>query len=128
GVTGELRDAVEARVKFRPGDPYSLEALSSTQRALYALDRFSTVQVLPQKDDPTDPVIAVNVVVTEGARREIRLGGGFGLEPASYEVRGRAGYSIAGWPFPLDAFTVDLRPAYAKLRDAGGYEPRIRAL
>ena len=46
----------------------------------------------------------------------------------SYEVRGRAGYSIAGWPFPLDIVTLDLRPAYAILRDGSAYEPRIRAL
>ena len=36
--------------------------------------------------------------------------------------------SITGWPFDLDTVTVDLRPAYAYLRDGSGYEPRIRAL
>src|SRR4029077_11897806 len=39
----------------------------------------------------------------------------------------RIGYSITGWPFPLDAFELDLRPAYAVLRDGSGYEPRVRA-
>jgi translocation and assembly module TamA len=43
-------------------------------------------------------------------------------------VRGRAGYTIAGWPFPLDTATIDLRPAYAYLRDGSGLQPRIRAL
>jgi len=127
GAEGRLREAVEERVTIQPGERYSLSAITSTQRALYALDRFSTVQVLPEKDG-TDPVVDVKIAVTEGSRREIRLGGGFGIEPAGYEVRARAGYTIAGWPFPLDTFTLDLRPAYARIRDLGGYEPRIRAL
>jgi translocation and assembly module TamA len=127
GAEGALREAVERRVRFHPGQRYSLTAISSTQRALYALNRFSTVQVIPEKDG-TDPVVDTKIAVTEGSRREIRLGGGFGIEPAGYELRGRAGYTIAGWPFPLDTFTLDLRPAYARIRDLGGYEPRIRAL
>ena len=43
-------------------------------------------------------------------------------------MRGRAGYTITGWPWPLTTFEVDTRPAYAFLRDGSGYEPRIRAM
>jgi outer membrane protein assembly factor BamA len=50
------------------------------------------------------------------------------MDPATYEVRARTGYTILGWPFPLTDFNVDLRPAYAMLRDGSGYEPRIRAI
>ena len=127
GVDGRLRQAVEERLQFQPGQTYSLNAITSTQRALYGLSRFSTVRVQPEKVDG-DPKVAVTVDVSEGARREIKLGGGFGMDPASFEIRGRAGYSITGWPYPMDTVSVDLRPAYAMLRDGSNYEPRIRAL
>lgn len=125
GVSGDLADAVRARLQFKPGDRYSTQAISATQRQLYAMTRFSTVQVQP--DETESPVVGVKVALSEAARREVRLGGGFGIDPIGYEVRGRAGYTIAGWPFPLDTVTVDLRPAYAYLRD-GQWQPRIRAL
>jgi len=128
GVEGELREAVENRLQIEPGQPYSTAAIASTQRALYGLNRFSTVRVQPEKTDDANPVIAVTVDVDQGTRHEVRLGGGLGLDPASYEVRGRAGYVVQGWPFLLDTVTVDLRPAYALLRDGSDYEPRLRAL
>lgn len=128
GVHGDLRDAVENRLQFEPGQQYSLSAITATQRALYGLNRFSTVRVQPEKTDAANPVVAVKVDVDQGTRHEVKLGGGFGIDPASYEVRGRAGYSIQGWPFTLDTVSVDLRPAYALLRDGSDYEPRIRAL
>ncbi|MBL0219117.1 MAG: BamA/TamA family outer membrane protein [Myxococcales bacterium] len=126
GVDGELRSAVEHRLQFAPGQVYSAAAIAKTQRALYSLGRFSTVRVQPDK--AAGAVVAVKVDVAESARHEVKLGVGFGVDPASYEVRGRAGYSVAGWPFPLDTASVDLRPAYALLRDGTTYEPRVRAL
>ncbi len=128
GVEGDLRDAVENRLQFKPGQPYSTAAITSTQRALYGLNRFSTVRVLPEKTDDANPVVGVTVDVDQGTRHEVKLGGGFGIDPASYEVRGRAGYSIQGWPFSLDTASIELRPAYALLRDGSTYEPRLRAL
>ncbi len=128
GVKGDLREAVENRLQFKPGQPYSTAAIASTQRALYGLNRFSTVRVQPEKTDDANPVVAVTVDVDQGTRHEVKLGGGFGIDPASYEVRGRAGYSIQGWPSTLDTFSVELRPAYALLRDGSDYEPRLRAL
>src|SRR5512140_911097 len=126
GVTGELARAVADRVAFTPGQPYSTQALQKTQQNLYGFGRFSTVQVQPDK--AAGEVVGVQIAVAESARHEVKLGGGFGMDPASYEVRGRAGYAVAGWPFPLDTATLDLRPAYAVLRDGSSYEPRIRAL
>lgn len=125
GVKGDLADAVRARLAFSPGERYSTRAIAATQRQLYGLGRFSTVQV--QSDEQVDSVVGVTVAVSQSARREIRLGGGGGLDPTAYEIRGRAGYTIVGWPFPMHTASVDLRPAYAYLRDGGGWEPRVRA-
>ncbi|HEY0480197.1 MAG TPA: BamA/TamA family outer membrane protein [Kofleriaceae bacterium] len=126
GVTGELATAVRERLAFAPGQLYSTSALTQTQRNLYGFGRFSTVRVRPDRGD-NDNVVGIKVAVAESARHEVQLGGGFGIDPTGYEIRGRAGYSIAGWPFPLDTVSLDFRPAYAYLRD-GGYEPRVRAL
>lgn len=126
GVDGELADAVRNRLAFTTGDHYSTRAIALTQRRLYALGRFSTVQVQPSKDE--NPVVSVTVSVAEGARRTVELGGGFGIDPQAYEIRGRAGYSITGWPYPLDTATIELRPAYAIFRDGNRYEPRMRAV
>ncbi|MGE3546039.1 MAG: outer membrane protein assembly factor, partial [Kofleriaceae bacterium] len=126
GVDGPLRDSIMRRLEVKPGQQYSTAAVAATQRAIYGMGRFSTVQVEPDGDQ--DDVVNVKVAVVESARHEVALGGGIGIDPINYEVRGRAGYEVLGWPFPLDTFTLDLRPAYAYLRDGGGYEPRVRAL
>ena len=127
GVTGDLAEAVRGRLQFETGQQYSIGAITATQRALYGLNRFSVVQVQPVVDGASASV-RMKVAVTEAARHEVKLGGGFGLDPTAYEVRGRAGYTIAGWPFPLDTVSLDFRPAYAIMRDGSGYQPRIRAL
>ena len=67
----------------------------------------------------------MRITVSESARHELTYGGGFGIDLISYEARLRGGYSILGWPAPLYNLTLDLRPAYAYLRDGGGFEPRI---
>ena len=126
GVEGDLADAVRARLQFAQGDRYSTKAIAATQRQLYGMARFSTVQVQPAETESA--VVGVKVALSEAARREVRLGGGFGIDPTAYETRGRVGYTIAGWPFPLHTVTFDLRPAYAYMRDGSGWQPRIRAL
>ena len=126
GVDGDLKQAIEERLHFATGTTYSHRAIARTQRDIYGMARFSTVQVQP---DPGDSeLVNVTIAVSESGSRQITLGGGFGMDPLSYEVRGRAGYSITGWPFPLDTVSVDLRPAYGYLRDGSGYQPRMRAL
>jgi outer membrane protein assembly factor BamA len=126
GVSGELAEAVSDRVTFAQGQVYSTQAIVQTQRNLYGFGRFSTVQVQPDKS--AGEFVAVHISVSESARHEVKLGGGFGLDTSTYEVRGRAGYSIAGWPYPLDTLSIDLRPAYAVQHDFTQPEPKVRAL
>lgn len=126
GIDGDLRDSVVSRLHFQPGQTYSTRAVAATQRDIYGMGRFSTVQVQPDKGE--SDVVDMSVAVAEAAPHQITLGGGFGIDPISYEVRGRAGYVVAGWPFPLDTLTLEFRPAYAYLRDGTGFEPRVRAL
>ncbi|MDB4953018.1 MAG: surface antigen [Myxococcales bacterium] len=126
GVPDELRDAVIARLAIQKGQQFSTSAIAQTQRNLYDMRRFSTVRVLPDKTDGEE--VNVKISLAQSAPHEVSVGGGFGMDPATYEVRGRFGYNVTGWPTPLTDFDLDLRPAYAMLRDNTGYEPRIRAL
>ncbi|HEY5926941.1 MAG TPA: BamA/TamA family outer membrane protein [Kofleriaceae bacterium] len=126
GISGELADAVRARLAFETGEQYSSKAIAETQRNLYDMKRFSTVRILPDKTD--GDVVNVRISLSRSTRNELTLGGGVGMDPATYEVRARTGYRKLAWPFPLTDLTIDLRPAYAMLRDGGGYEPRIRAM
>jgi outer membrane protein assembly factor BamA len=102
GVTGELADAVKNRVGFQPGQVYSAQAIVQTQRNLYGFGRFSTVNVQPDKS--SGDVVPVKIAVSESASHEVKLGGGVGIDPQGFEVRGRAGYQVAGWRFERDSF------------------------
>ncbi len=128
GANEELNAAVRARVAFEPGQTYSSAAIAETQRNIYDMRRFSMVRVLPDKSEENADVINVKISLARSTRNELVTGGGLGMDPSTYEVRGRTGYSITGWPFPLTDVSVDLRPAYAMLRERDGYEPRIRAM
>jgi translocation and assembly module TamA len=128
GVDGELADAVRARLTIAPGQQYSAAAITETQRRLYDMRRFSMVRVMPDKDDPPRDVINIRISLSRSSRNELSTGGGVGMDPATYEIRGRTAYSIVGWPFPLTDLSVDLRPAYAMMRNRDGFEPRVRAM
>jgi translocation and assembly module TamA len=126
GAPADLEGSVRARLEFEAGAQFSSAAIAKSARNLYAMQRFSTVRILPDKSD--GETIDVHVSLAHASSHELSLGGGFGIDPATYEVRGRIGYSQTGWPGPLYRFDFDGRPAYAVLRDGTGYEPRVRAL
>lgn len=126
GADGKLLAAIENRLQFHTGQTYSTAAIAATQRQLYALGRFSTVHIQPDRNGTAE--VAMKVDVAEGSKHEVKLGGGVGMDPSAYEVRGRVGYTIVGWPFSMHTFSLDLRPAYARLRQTGAWEPRIRAV
>jgi translocation and assembly module TamA len=126
GVTGDLEQAIIDRLHFDKGDLYSPKMIRRTQRDIYNLNRFSTVQITQAPGE--SPVVDIKIAVSLAARHQLTYGAGFGADPIDYEVRGRFGYSIISWPRPLYDLTFDFRPAYAYLRDGGGFEPRVRAI
>ena len=126
GVQGQLAEAVDQREDFVPGDRYSTSSILTTQRALYGMNRFSTVRITPDKS--AWDIIPVTISVATAAAHQTTLGGGFGFDPLTYELRLRAGYTVTGWPGPLWVSGIDLRPAYALSRTDSSYQPRIRAL
>lgn len=130
GVEGPLLEAVGHRIAFREGDVYSPDALAQTQRGLYELGRFSTVVVEAQRGDgqTLGAVIPVKVTVALGSRHEVRLGGGFGRDPAVYEARVRAGFSYVPLANPLWTIGGDARIAATVLHEDNGLEPELGAI
>jgi translocation and assembly module TamA len=127
GVTGDLATAIAHRIAFAPGDVYSPAALAQTQRALYALGRFSTVQVVARRDPAgLSPVVPVDITVALANRHEIKLGGGFGYEPLTLEARARAGGSLIPLDHPLWTLFADARVAAAVDHHFDNPEPKIR--
>jgi outer membrane protein assembly factor BamA len=127
GVSGELAEAARARVQAIEGERYSSEILSETQQELYAMNRFVQVQIEPDRSAGT-PVVPIDIHVAELTPNELKLGGGFGVNPTAYELRTRGVYTIAGWPRPLVTSHFELRPAYVIMREGQDSEPRIEAI
>lgn len=128
GVQGDLADAIRARLWFSPGERYSAAALAETQRMIYELGRFSSARVEPDRSTAGTNVIAVKIALVEANRYEIKLGGGLGYEPATYEARARASISAAKVPDDLSTATLDFRPAYTIQHDFENPQPKIRLL
>lgn len=124
GVGGDLAEAARARLQVEEGAVYSTSAIDRSREALYEMGRFSMVRVETKRGE-RDEVVPLAIEVALATRHELRLGGGAGMDPTSFEVRGRASYSIAGWPRPLYTTRAELRPAVARLRDQSQTSPRL---
>jgi len=124
GVEGELAEAARNRLEIHPGERYSTTDLELTQASLYEMNRFAVVRIEPDRTGVAT-VIPVDIEVTPTDRHELRLGGGFGLDPQSADVHGRAGYTIAGWPRPLTTTRLEFRPALVLQREDYELQPRI---
>lgn len=123
GIAGQLAEAARARVTVRQGEHYTMTALGDTQAALYELGRFTIVRVEPTLDR-ADAVVPVRITVALSARREVRFGGGLGLDQLTWQVRARAGYAQAGVFDELTTLELELRPAVTVLQTA--FVPDLR--
>jgi outer membrane protein assembly factor BamA len=129
-LPGSLAAAVRARLRFATGDRYSFAALEATQAELYALGRFSTVQVVADRGSADQRVVDVTVEVVQSSRHELQAGGGVGYEPTTFEVHGRGGYSGVPAALPLLTVTTAVRAALTIPHgfDSEQLQPRIRGL
>jgi outer membrane protein assembly factor BamA len=89
-IEGETSDmlitAVNDRVAFAEGQPFSATALEATRNDLYASRLFSNVRVEAARDAPGN-VIPVTITVAHGDLNEIRAGFGFGIDPLTKYLR-----------------------------------------
>jgi translocation and assembly module TamA len=112
-VTGleELPESVvRNRVAWSPGEIFDPRVVTDTRRSLQALRRFQSVRI-ELADPAPSPVADIRITAVETLPREIRLGVGVGVDAAYWELRGRAGYRVFGFPDALSTFSAELRPA-----------------
>jgi translocation and assembly module TamA len=106
--------AIESRVAWRPGEPYSLGAIQLTQKRLTELEAFSSIRVRRDEDSP-EGVANMVIRLTEAKRHEVKLGGGLGVDAQRFEIRGRAGYAVKSLFHPLVNFRFDGTLGYVLL-------------
>ena len=114
-VTGNRRfptDAIRARVAWSKGDRFDPKRIELTQKRLVELGVFGSVRIDIQESDRA-PIVDTDVIVSEGKRNEVKLGGGFGVDAARAEVRVRAGYRRKGVFHPLVELRLDGKLGYA---------------
>jgi len=71
---------VRSYIQFAPGDPYEARRLTELYSALVDSGYFRTIDVHPLDPDHERHTIAVEVVLTEAARRQISYGVGFSTD------------------------------------------------
>jgi translocation and assembly module TamA len=67
-------------VKFRTGDPFSMDSLIAMQRALGSSPYFSRVEVEPLRDQAKDLVVPIDVRLERAKALRYTLGGGYGTD------------------------------------------------
>lgn len=115
GLESLPESVVHNRVAWSPGEVFDPNKVAETRRSLQNLRRFQSVRVELADRDPS-AVEDIRITAVEAPPREVRFGFGVGVDPARWELRGRAGYREFGIPDALSTFTAEVRPAYANLR------------
>jgi len=113
-----LRDVDTGTVRgvtsVRPGNSFKQDALYQTQRDLYGLGVFNSVNVVLvdsiAPDRLGDSTVRVLVQVAEGARHQVRFGGGYGSVECFRVQSGWAAHDFLG-----GARTLDLSARVSKL-------------
>jgi outer membrane protein insertion porin family len=115
-----LRDVDTGTVRrvmsVRPGNGFKQDALYQTQRDLYGMGVFSSVNVLlvdsipPQETVVRDSTVQVLVQVQEGPRHQVRLGAGYATVECFRVQSGWTAHDFLG-----GARTLDLSARLAKL-------------
>jgi translocation and assembly module TamA len=125
-----LRAAVVARLAFAPGQPFSQRALDESKLAIYEIGRFSSVRILLDAPGAAGDVVDVRIELIESSRYEVHLGGGFGLDPLTYEIRGLGGFGVVPAALPLLTFATDARAAITIPHDLDQNDllPKISAI
>ncbi|HUH03931.1 MAG TPA: BamA/TamA family outer membrane protein [Kofleriaceae bacterium] len=118
-----LRDipesAVRTRVAWTAGEVFDSTLIEATRARLFAMGAFSIIRIDHERTHAGDRA-DVTIRLTETYRREVKFGGGVGVDRAHYEIRGRAAHVRRGFLHPLMTLRLDLRPAVVFLRGVSG--------
>lgn len=109
-------------VEFARGEPFSPSLLKKVERAIYALEVFRTVEVIPGDSLDADQTLPVTIVVSESKLQSIKIGVGLAFEPARWEERITSQYTHRSIWGELTRLDVRLRAGYAELPTAFNVE------
>jgi translocation and assembly module TamA len=103
---------IARRVAIFAGTRFSPTALDDARRRLAEVRRFSTVDVDCQRDPSRPEVCDVLVTVEESPPNELKLSGGFGLEPQLTNVHAQLAWTRRGFLGGLRTLHLRLAPAW----------------
>jgi outer membrane protein insertion porin family len=114
GLRNVDTSTVRGVTSVRPGNSFKQDALYQTQRDLYGLGVFNSVNVVLVDSIPPDRLgdstVRVLVQVAEGSRHQVRFGGGYGSFECFRVQSGWAAHDFLG-----GARTLDLSARVSKL-------------
>ncbi len=85
---------IRRELSYRPGEPFSVRQIQDSQKNIFNLGLFRSVQVLPLDTAEDAKEIPMRVIVQEQPQRHIKLGVGYATED---EFRGQAAWSRLNW-------------------------------
>jgi outer membrane protein assembly factor BamA len=101
-VIGEIRlngldkvpeDLVAREADFAKGKPYSPELITRLERRLIGLQVFQVVSVSPDTQLDENGHLGLEIAFVEGNTRNLKVGGGFAIEPDRWQVRATSQFS-----------------------------------
>lgn len=112
-ITG-LKDIPDGPVRdnlgIKPGEPYSRARVLEAEKAVQNLGVFSNVEVREDLTHPESNVVALDVVVREGAMRNIRLGGGATFDVLKLNLHLRMGWEHLNFLGGTRYFSINAYP------------------
>src|SRR5262249_6526979 len=103
-------EPVRRALDLSPGELYSASKLDSARQAVLQLGVFSDVEVNPILSEKGTRTVPVEVRVSPGDLREIKLGGGIELDTLRADIHGITGWENRNFLGGLRRLTLDLRP------------------
>lgn len=123
-VTGDTslpRRLILDEVEIEEGAPYKVSSITRTQQKLFSLGTFSVVNIVPElrydEDGNPDPVVPVRIELAESLFRQLKVGGGIGIEDARQQVHVGAELSHVNVFNRLWRLTVGAGVGYASVAE-----------
>ncbi len=110
GLKSFDRRVVYGKLGLDPGMRFSRRALDRARRRIFELGVFSSVEVKPVLENPSDPRVPVRVVVSEGGTHAVHIGGALEQDTVRTRLAVRAGWESRNFLGGLRKLSLDVTP------------------
>jgi len=114
GLEHVPKDLVAREIDFAAGQTYSRKLIAQIESAVYGMNVFSSVSAT-EEDVLADRTLVVQVTVTEIKMQSLKVGVGFGIDPARTEQRASLLYRHENLFHRLTLLSLRLKVGYAEL-------------